>query len=153
MRAVASAGRALAVAVLVVAAGACGGGGSHLSKDGYRREAAAICRDAGASVAKVRADASTSGAVASSIEQVVAIERSAAAKVHALALPRGDEVLLRRWLDLVDESVAQLDAAARAAGAGDAAVANAANARARALDAQADTIARQYGITACVAGS
>jgi hypothetical protein len=141
---------ALAAALATILLAACGGS-SGPTKAEYTKQAAAICRDANDSVTKVRADATTTSALAASIGRVVSIEQDAARRVRALRAPKGDEAVLRQWLGLVDETLDELDTASHAAAAGDGAAANAANQRAQALDRQADGIATRYGLDACAA--
>ncbi|HEY7136612.1 MAG TPA: hypothetical protein VIB48_16280 [Acidimicrobiia bacterium] len=143
-------GAAVAASLAAILLAACGGS-SGPTKAEYTKQAAAICRDANDSVTKVRADATTTSALAASIGQVVSIEQGAARRVRALRAPKGDEAVLRQWLGLVDETLAELDAAAHAAATGDGAAAGAANQRAKALDQQADAIADRYGLDACAA--
>jgi hypothetical protein len=141
------------LAVLAALVTGCSGGSSGMSKAAYTKAATAICRDASESVTKVRPDTASSGALAASIDEVVSIERRAARRVRALREPRDDEAVLREWLGLVDETLVQLDKAARAAAAGNGAAADAANRRAQELDQQADDIAARYGLSACAAGT
>jgi len=133
-----------------VSLAACSGTSSvGMSRIDYLRRAAAICRDASDSVRNVKADASSADAVAATIGKLVTIERSAARQIRALRPPRGDEHTLGQWLGLVDQTLDQLDASRRAAAAGDAQGAAAANARSADVQQQADAVAVRYGITAC----
>lgn len=143
-------GAVLAAALTTMLLAGCGGS-SGPTKAEYTKQAAAICRDANDSVTKVRADATTTSALAASIGRVVSIEQDAARRVRALRAPKGDEAVLRQWLGLVDETLDELGTAGHAAATGDGAAADAANQRAKVLDRQADAIATRYGLDACAA--
>jgi hypothetical protein len=132
---------------------ACSGTSVGMSKRDYIGRAGAICRDASDAVRKVKPDSSSVDSVATSVGKVVTIERAAARELRALQPPTGDAHALGQWLSLVDDSLAQLDAARHAAAEGDARGAAAANARAAALQQQADAVALQYGVTACATAS
>jgi hypothetical protein len=133
-----------------VSLAACSGSTVGMSKADYVRRAGTICRTASDAVGKVKADASSPDSVGGSIGKVVTIERAAARQLRALRPPTGHADALGRWLTLVDDSLDQLDASARAAAEGDAHSAGAANLHSKDLQQQADAVAQQYGVTACV---
>lgn len=143
------AGLIAALAAWCVSLAAYSGSSVGMSKVDYIRRAGAVCRVASDSARNVKADSSSADAVAATIGKLVTIERSAVRQIRALRPPRGDEHTLGQWLGLVDQTLDQLDVSRRAAAAGDAQGAAAANARSADLQQQADAVAVRYGITAC----
>jgi hypothetical protein len=143
----------VAVTAVVTLLAACGGGSSsRLSKPEYVRFADAICRQANKKAGAVPApDQHESTAQETAIGKIIVIQRAAVVDLRHLAPPAADKTTVGKWLGLVSQTVDQMQAVRTALQAGDSAGVTAANARGRALNDQADQIARGYGLKQCSA--
>lgn len=147
------AGVAVTAAVTLLAA--CGGGSSsRLSKPEYVRRADAICGQANKKAGAVPApDQHEPTAQEKAIGEIIVIQRAAVVDLRHLAPPEADTATLGKWLGLVSQTVDQMQAVRTALKAGDSAGVTAANAKGRALNDQADEIARGYGLKQCSASA
>jgi hypothetical protein len=143
----------VAVTVAITLLAACGGGGtSRLSKPEYVRGADAICRRSNTKIDALGApDQHEPTAEEKAIGELIDIQRVALADLRQLAAPEADQATLGKWLGLVNQTVDQMQAVRSALKAGDSAGVTAANAKGRALNDQADQIARGYGLKQCSA--
>lgn len=143
------AGVAVTAAITLLAA--CGGGSSsRLSKPEYVRRADAICRRSNTKIDALRApDQHEPTAQEKAIGKIIVIQRAALVDLRHLAPPAADKTTVGKWLGLVSQTVDQMQAVRTALQAGDSAGVTAANARGRALNDQADQIARGYGLKQC----
>jgi hypothetical protein len=141
----------VAVATAITLLAACGGGSSsRLSKPEYVRRADAICRQSNTKIDALGApDQHDPTAQEKAIGELIDIQRTAVADLRRLPPPEADQSTLGKWLGLVNQTVDQMRAVRTALTAGDSAGVAGGNAKGRALNDQADQIARGYGLKQC----
>ncbi len=129
---------------------ACGGSGG-MTKAEYVKKANGICRDAAEEVAALRMPGRADVAgMPKAAAEVVAVQRKAVDRLHAIRRPKPDRVEIAKWIALVDQTIDQADLSARSQRDGDFQRAIAANVNGAALDHRADQLARAYGLRMCV---
>jgi hypothetical protein len=80
----------------------------------------------------------------------IAIQRDALRRIQQLDAPAADEPRVGEWLDLVGQTLDRAETSLAAQRDGDLGVAATSNAQGSASAAQADAIARELGLAACV---
>jgi uncharacterized protein YbcC (UPF0753/DUF2309 family) len=134
-------------AVLLLAG--CGGNGPLTARE-FRRDASRICRLGNARVERVRVAPLEDGiAAAHGLELVVAAHRQTLQDLRSLDAPKRDELVIEKWLAVVDQLLDQVDQARVALEAEDEARAEAGVRRALLLDDRARELAHDFGITPC----
>ncbi|HEX2738115.1 MAG TPA: hypothetical protein VHP57_08270, partial [Acidimicrobiia bacterium] len=144
---------AVAVTAAIALLAACSGGGSgRLSKPEYVRRAEAICRRLNKKAGAVpEPDQHEPTSQAKAIGEIAKIQRAGVDELRRLRPPEADQATIDKWLGLVDQTIDQLQAVRAALKAGDGVTITRADDKGRALSAQADKIARGYGLDQCSA--
>ncbi|MCZ7528101.1 MAG: hypothetical protein M5U14_18080 [Acidimicrobiia bacterium] len=146
--------RLLALTCLAaVLAGCSGRADPRLVPDELAARAQAVCVRAAEAVAGLDpVDLRDGEAAALGVRDVVEVQREALDDLLLLPPPGELEDDYARWLDLVGDALAQAEALAVALETGDVTAAEDASARAGDLSEDADRVARELGLDACVAG-
>ena len=146
------------VSLVAVCAGAaaalvaCGGsrGQVEVSHAEFARAAQETCAASARAVSDIAApDPSDPAAMATAIEQVVALQRDALADLASMPSPTGARDEVDRWLALVAQVLEETDTAVEAWRGGDVQAAGAAVARANERNAAAEDLARRLGVPNC----
>lgn len=121
-----------------------------LDRDEFRRSVEAICADVtDALVDRAPLDGASPAAAATVLRSMVDANREGVDRLRALDVPAELDEEFASWLDLVDETAAQLEVGSLALRAGDEEKFAQALGEAQAVGAQASTAALELGLPDC----
>ena len=143
--------RVLVFAVLALATilAGCGGGGGddRLSKEEFIAEADAICKQANEQIDALGEP--TLENIDEYLADAEAISREQLGQLRALKPPAADEATLNGAYDLIEQQIALAADGVEALKSGDQAAFEQVNAQITTIEAEADQIARDYGLQEC----